>query len=129
MYSALQRGGVSKIYGGPNAVSYLKLHKRFTDAGKQPSIGAFKVGALDNIDIFKAPSAIVPNDELVCVYRNEQVPEDVSIAFGTLIPLYQTQKLEFKQLYSELGLAHFGDRKILQGKYLVRIKLNNLTIL
>jgi hypothetical protein len=127
MYGLLQRGGVTKIVGGPNAVSYLELHKKFTDAGKQPSVGAFKTGSLGNIDVYKAPVSIIPDNELVCIYRNDYVPEDVSIAFGSLIPLYQTPKLEFKQLYSELGLAHFGDAKVLQSKYLVRIVLNNLS--
>jgi hypothetical protein len=126
MYSSLQRGGVTKIYGGPNATSYLKLHKRFDSAGRQPAVGGYKIGSLDGIDIFKVPSTIVPNDELVCVYKNEQVPEDVSIAFGTLVPLYQTNKIEYKNLYSEMGLAHFGDNKVLTSKYLSRIKLANL---
>jgi hypothetical protein len=126
MYNALQRGGVTKIYGGPNATSYLRMHKTFDAAGAQPKVGAHKIGSIQGIDIYKVPSAIVPNDELVAVYRNDEVPEDVSIAFGTLIPLYKTQKLEFKNLYSDQGLAHFGDNKILQSKYLARIKLTNL---
>jgi hypothetical protein len=56
------------------------------------------------------------------------MPEDVSIACGTLIPLYKTQKLEYKNLYSEQGLAHFGDLKVLQPGYLVRIVLSNLPL-
>lgn len=129
MYNAIQRGGVTKIYGGPNATSYLKMHKRFDAAGAQPKVGAHKIGSIDGIDIYKVPSSIVPNAELVVVYRNDEMPEDVSIAFGTLIPLYKTQKLEYKNLYSEQGLAHFGDNKILQSKYLARISLTNLTTL
>ncbi len=127
MFKAIQRGGVTKIFGGPDATEYLRLHKRFDGAGAQPKIGAHKIGSLDNIDIYKVPIAIVPNDELVCVWRNDELPEDVSIAFGTLIPLYKTQKLEFKNLYSDQGLAHFGDNKILNSKYLVRIVLSNIT--
>lgn len=126
MYDTLQRGGVTKIYGGPGFISYLKLHKKFTEAGKQPAVGAYKVGSLDGIDLYKAPSAVVPNDEGVAVYRNEQVPEDVSIAFGSLIPLYKTQTLEFKDFYSTTGLAHFGDSRVLQSKYLQPMKITNL---
>jgi len=126
MYNSLQRGGVTKIYGGPGFISYLKLHKKFTEAGKQPAVGAFKVGSLDGVDLYKCPSAIVPNNEGVAVYRNEQVPEDVSIAFGSLIPLYKTQTLEFKDFYSTTGLAHFGDSRVLQSKYLQPMKILNL---
>jgi len=128
MYDSLQRGGVTKIYGGPGFISYLKLHKKFTEAGRQPAVGAYKVGTLDGIDLFKCPSAIVPNDEGVAVYRNEQVPEDVSIAFGSLIPLYKTQTMEFKDFYSTTGLAHFGDYKTLQPKYLQPMKIDNLPV-
>jgi len=128
MFNLLQRGGVTKIYGGPNATSYLKLHKRFDASGAQPKVGAHRLGSIDQIDIFKVPNAIVPQNELVAVYRNDEMPEDVSIACGTLIPLYKTQKLEYKNLYSEQGLAHFGDLKVLQPGYLVRIVLSNLPL-
>jgi hypothetical protein len=126
MYNAIQRGGVSKIYGGPSATTFLRLHKRFDGSTKQPAVGAYRIGSIDGVDVYKVPTAIVPDNELVCVYKNEQVPEDVSIAFGTLIPLYKTQTLEYKNQYKETGLANFGDQKILQSKYLVRIVMNNL---
>lgn len=126
MFAALQRGGVTKLYGGPGAISYIKLHRRFSDAGKQPTVGAHKIGSLDGIDIYKVPTAIVPNNELIAVYRNEEVPEDVAIAFGTLVPLYQTQSLEFKEMYTETGMAFFGDAKVLQSQYLIKISLTNI---
>ena len=62
----------------------------------------------------------------MCVYRNELIPEDVAIAFGTLVPLYKTQTLEFKEFYKETGMAIFGDSKVLQPLYLQRIQLNNM---
>ena len=127
IYASLQRGGVTKIYGGPDAVSYLEMHDGWSSAGRQPAVGAFKFGSLGNIDVFKCPSSIVPTNELVCVYKNEEVPEDVSIAFGTLIPLYITPGIEYKNFYKEYGLAHFGDGQTLQSGYLVRIRLDNLT--
>jgi hypothetical protein len=34
--------------------------------------------------------------------------------------------LEYKEFYSETGLAYFGDAKVLQPKYLQRIKLLHL---
>jgi len=126
MYDDLQRGGVTKLVGGPSAVSYLKLHGRFNGSNQQPKVGAYREGSLDGIDIYKVPSSIVPDDEFMAIYRNDDVPEDVSLALGSLIPLYRTQTLEYKEFYSETGLAYFGDAKVLQPKYLQRIKLLNL---
>jgi len=126
IYNVLNRGGVTKIYGGPGAVNYLQLHRRFTSEGKQPAVGVYKVGSLDGMDIYKTPTTAVPNSELVCVYKNELVPEDVGICWATLIPLYQTQTLEFKNQYKETGLAFYGDYKALQPKYMVRLTLTNL---
>ena len=126
IFNALQRGGVTVIYGGSGAINFIKLHNRFTPSDAQPKIGVHKVGELDGISIYKAPSSIVPSSETVCVWKNENVPEDVSIAFGSLIPLYQTQVLEYKQAYKETGLFHFGDYRVLQRQYIVRVIFENL---
>ena len=126
MYNVLQRGGVTKLVGGPTAVGYLQLHSPFNASNAQQSVGAYRVGSIDDIDVYKVPSSIVPDDEFMAVYRNENVPEDVSVAFGTLVPLYRSQTLEYKEFYSETGLAYFGDSKVLQPNYLQRIKLLNL---
>lgn len=126
IYAAANRGGVSVMYGATDAVNYLKLHRLWSDEGRQPAVGIHRVGTLDGVPVYKTPAAVVPNGDIVCVWKNESVPEDVSIAFGTLIPLYQTQTLEFKEMYKELGLAHFGDWKALQPRYMVRLTLSNL---
>ena len=125
MYNTLQRGGVTKLVGGPGAITQLKLHKRFDGTTRQPRVGAYREGTLDGIDVYKVPASIVPDDEIMAIYKNELTPEDVSVAFGSLIPLYQTQTLEYKEFYKETGLAYFGDAKVLQPNYLQRIKLTN----
>lgn len=125
MYASVQRGGTTKMIGGPGAVSYVKLHRRFDGSTLQPRFGAYREGTLDKIDLYKAPSSIIPNDRILSIYRNPEVPEDVSVAFGTLVPLYRTQTLEFKEMYSETGIAFFGDMKVLQPKYLVNIQITN----
>jgi len=127
IYNAIGRGGVTNIYGGTAAINYLKLHNRFTEIGKQPRIGAHKVGSIDGISLYKVPNNIVPADELICSWKNENVDQDSAILFGTLIPLYSTQKLEFKEFYTEQGLAHYGDFKATNPNYLVRIKMNGLS--
>ena len=126
MFNSIQRGGVTHIVGGPDAISYIKLHRRFDGSTAQPRVGAHRVGSLDGIGIYKAPSSIIPTDEMVFIYHNDQVPEDVSIAFGSLIPLYRTQTLEYKEFYKETGMAFFGDAKVLNSKYLIRGSITNL---
>jgi hypothetical protein len=126
MYSTLQRGGVTHMVGGPNAVSYVKLHARFSGEGAQPKVGIYREGSLDGISLYKAPPSVVPNDEILFIYHNADIPEDVSLAFGTLVPLYRTQTLEYKEFYSETGLAFFGDAKVLQSNYLVRGQIQHL---
>jgi hypothetical protein len=126
MLDDINRGGVTKMVGGPNAVSFVKLHRRFDGSTRQPRVGAYREGSLDGMDTYKVPSSIIPTNQVLGIYRNAEVPEDVSVAFGSLVPLYRTQTLEFKEMYSETGLAYFGDQKVLQPKYLRLIQLNNL---
>lgn len=123
VYDALQRGGVTKLVGGPGAVTQVKLHKRFDGTNRQPRVGAYREGTLDGYDIYKVPREIIPGDEFLTIWKNESVPEDVALALGSMIPLYQTQTLEYKEFYKETGLAYFGDAKVLQPKYLQRIKI------
>ena len=126
IYDTLLRGGVTKMVAGPQAAAQLFIHPRFDASNKQPEVGIYRTGSIDGVDIYQAPSRIVPTDEILCVYKNEQIPEDVSVAFGTYIPLYRTQTLEYKEMYKESGLATFGDYKVMNPQYLQRIKLLNL---
>lgn len=126
IYDQLLRGGVTKMVAGPQAAAQLYIHPRFDATNKQPEVGVFRTGSIDGVDVYQAPSTIVPTDQILCVYKNEQVPEDVSIAFGTYIPLYRTQTLEYKEMYKESGLATFGDYKVLNPAYLQRIRLTNM---
>jgi len=122
----LNRGGITKVYGGGDFIEYTKLHQRFDASGAQPAIGAHRVGSLDNMDFYKTPNSIVPSLEAVGVYRNPEIPEDVSIAFGTLIPLYKTQTMEFKNMESQMGVSYFGDAVVLNPQYLVPMSVSNL---
>lgn len=126
MYNDINRGGVSRIVGGPLAVSYLRLNAGFTTKGVQPRIGGYQVGELYGIPVFKVPSSVIPDDELMCVWKNENNEADVFIAFGTLVPFFSTGSLQRKNFYKEAGLASFGDWQVLNNKYAGIIKINNI---
>ncbi len=122
----INRGGVSRIVGGPAAVTYLSLYKGFSTKGAQPAIGGHQVGEIDGIPVFKVPSSVVNDDELMTVWKNDANEADVSIAFGTLLPFYSTGAIQRKNFYTEAGVARFEDVQCLQPRYLGRIKINGI---
>ena len=122
----INRGGVSRIVGGPAAITYLSLNKGFTTKGAQPAIGGHQVGELDGIPVFKVPSSIIPDDELMTVWKNDANEADVAVAFGTLLPFYSTGPIVRKNFYTEAGIARYEDQQVLQPRYLGRIKIKNI---
>lgn len=126
MLNEFQRGGVTAIVGGPAAVNYLKLNKEWSDRGKQPAIGGHKVGELGNIPVFKVPSSVIPDNELLTTWKNPVAEGDVSIAIGTLLPFYSTGAIQRKTLYKEAAIARYEDMKALNPQYLGRIVINNI---
>ena len=126
MYNDLNRGGVSRIVGGPAAVTYLRLNAGFTTKGAQPRIGGYQVGELNGIPVFKVPSSVVPDNELLTVWKNDHEESDVSVAFGTLLPFYSTGSIVRKNFYTEAGVARFEDQQVLQPKYLGRITIDGI---
>jgi hypothetical protein len=126
MYNDINRGGVSRIVGGPAAISYLRLNSGFSTKGAQPRIGGHQVGELNGIPLFKVPSNVVPDDELVCIWKNDQNEADVSMAFGTLIPFFSTGTIQRKNLYKEGALGSYGDYNVLNKQYMGIIKITGL---
>jgi hypothetical protein len=126
IYKKLQRGDVNKLVVGTDVYSYLTLHNQFSEDGAQPQVGIYRVGTLLGKPVYVAPNNIIPADEGIGIWRNPQENNDMAVVFGSLIPLYQTQTLEYRQAYKEAGLYHFGDNKVLNKNYIVPMKLNNL---
>lgn len=123
---AIGRGGVTAIVGGPKAITYLKLSEKFEATGAQPAIGGHKVGKLGDVDVYKVPSSIIAEDELLTVWKNPTVEADVAVAIGTLLPFYSTGALQRKNLYKEGAVARFEDTQVLNPNYLGRIKISNI---
>jgi hypothetical protein len=126
MYNSLSRGGVSRIVGGPAAITYLRMNAGFSTKGAQPRIGGYQVGELYNIPVFKVPAAIIPENQMLCVWKNENNEADVSIAFGTLVPFFSTGALQRKNFYKEAGLANYGDYQVLNPGYFGIIQVDNI---
>ena len=117
IYEKLFRGGVSVIFGGPLATGVLTGHNRWNDTGAQDANGIYKLGNLGDIPVFRVPTEVCPDSDLVCVYKNRQLPEDVFLIIGTLLPLHVTDKLEFPGRNTEFGVASYGDMQILNKGY------------
>ncbi|MDR0675786.1 MAG: hypothetical protein LBF97_01950, partial [Elusimicrobiota bacterium] len=126
IYDEINRGGVSRLVGGPSACSYMHLNAGYSPKGKQNQTGSHQFGELDGMPLFKVPSAIIPTNEILCVWKNDAVENDVSIAFGTLIPFFSTGIIQRKNFYKEAGLATYGDWAVLNRRYLALIAIENL---
>ena len=123
----MNRGGVSRLVGGPAAASYCYLLDSYTSTGSMPNIGAHQVGEiLNGIPLFKVPSSIIPNNRLLTVYKNEQNEADVSIVFGTLVPFYSTGTIVRKNFYKEVGISSYGDWALLNQRYLGIIQIDGI---
>jgi len=70
MVNDINRGGVSRMVAGFSAGSYLKLVKgTFSEKGRQSAKGIYQIGEFGGIPTFKAPSSIIPTNEIMCVKR------------------------------------------------------------
>ena len=126
MFNDILRGGVSRIVGGPAAVSYLRLNSGFTTKGAQPRVGGHQVGEIYGVPVFKVPSQVIPDNQLLCIWKNDENEADVSIAFGTLVPFFSTGIIQRKNFYKEAALATYGDWAILNKRYIGRITIDNI---
>jgi hypothetical protein len=125
IYNKLFRGGVSVIFGGPTATGVLTGHNRWNDTGAQDANGIYKLGNLGDIPVFRVPGEVCSDTDLVCVYKNRQLPEDVFLMIGTLLPLHVTDKLELPGRQTEFGVASYGDMQILNKSYAEVLTIQN----
>lgn len=125
LYSDIHRGAINKLVVGVSVAPYLKLMAGFTPKGLQNPSGVYKIGELDGIEVFKAPIEVLPDNEVLCVFKNPNVENDVAIVYGTLVP-FVSNKLEYPTFFTRAGLASFGDKAFLNPKYLALITIDNL---
>ena len=125
LYSDIKRGTINNMVVGLSVAPYIKLNNGFEPKGLQDATGVYKIGELDGIPVYKAPIEVIPDNEILCIYKNNKVENDVAIVYGTLVP-FVSNKLEYPTFYTRAGLATFGDRAVLNRKYLARIVIDNL---
>jgi hypothetical protein len=126
MLNDINRGGVSRLVAGPSAGTYIKLNQHYSDKGAQYFEGIHQMGELGGKPVFKAPSGIIPTDEVLTVWKNPNNEADISIAFGTLVPFLSTGLIQRKNFYKEAGLATFGDWAVINKRYLATVKILHL---
>lgn len=127
MVNDINRGGVSRMVAGFSAGSYLKLVKgTFSEKGRQSAKGIYQIGEFGGIPTFKAPSSIIPTNEIMCVWKDDENEGDVAIAFGTLVPFFNTGIIQRKNFYKEVGLATYGDWAVMNRRYLALIRIKGL---
>ena len=60
------------------------------------------------------------------MWKNDQNEGDVAIAFGTLVPFFNTGIIQRKNFYKEAGLATYGDWAVMNRRYLALIRIKGL---
>lgn len=126
IYKKLMRGGVSVIFGGPSATGILTGHQQWNGNGAQNANGIYRLGALGEIPVFRVPSEVCADDDLVCLYKNKSLQEDVFLVIGTLLPLHVTDKLELPNRNTEFGVASYGDMQIVNKNYAEVLHIKNI---
>lgn len=126
LYNELQRGAITHLVCGLDVATYIQLLGGYTNKGKQSPAGVYKFGELDGIQLFVAPTDIIPTNEALAVYKNDRVDNDVAMSFGTLLPLTSTGVIQRKNFYQEVGIATYGDVGVFNKKYLGIIKVTGL---
>lgn len=92
-------------------------HAQWNSDGAQDANGIYRLGGLGSIPVFRVPEEVCPDGDLVCIYKNKQLQEDVFLAIGTLLPLHVTDKIEFPGRNTEFGVASYGDMQIMNKGY------------
>lgn len=129
IFNDLQRGGVNAMVAGTRAVNYLRKHRKYeTDLSQGRVSGTYLDGKLDSIPVYVAPSVsgtgLLDQDEILCVYKNPDEEGEPSIVFGTFTEL--SAGLEFPEFYTRGNIGTVEDYKIVQPKFLRKLKLLNV---
>lgn len=126
LYNDIHRGTINKLVCGVSAGTYITLLAGFSSSGKQDANGIYKFGTLDGIELYKAPTDVIPSNEILAIYKNDKIQQDAALVFGTLVPFTTTNVLPRKNFYKEAGLATYGDVGILEKKFLGIISIKDL---
>jgi hypothetical protein len=126
MLDDINRGGVTRMFAGTSAGTYMMLMSQFTEKGATQNEGVHQIGELSGKPVFKAPKSIIPGNKVLTIFKNPQNEADISIAFGTLIPFVSSGVIQRKTLYKEAALATYGDWHCINRRYLGLITINNM---
>lgn len=129
IFNELQRGGVNSMIAGTRAVNYLRKHRKYeTDLSQGRVSGTYLDGKLDSIPVYVAPSVsgtgLLDQDDVICVYKNPDEEGEPSIVFGTFTEL--SAGLEFPEFYTRGNIGTVEDYKVVQPKFLRKLKLLNV---
>jgi hypothetical protein len=125
IYEDRYRGEVNNLIVGLDVAPYLRFNAGFSSKGKQDAVGVYRIGELDGIPVYKAPIEVLPKNEILATFKNNKVENDVSIIYATLVP-FVSKKLEYPTFHTQVGIASYGDRVILNRAYLARIIVDGL---
>lgn len=102
VYSATGLARPNRIVVGTNAAAYIKMIQGFNAEADTDTVGPYKLGRLDNFEVFVAPS-YDPNAWVMCCKSNDIRRN--SVLFGEYMPLTETQPIQLADMSIQQGYA------------------------
>lgn len=130
IFNDLKRGAITKIVAGANACTFMKLCKaQWVDDNSQAKVGVHLVGRLSGVEVYKCPSniALIKDNEIMGIYKNEQNDGEQAIYFGTMYPM-----LDLGELKDPFGMKNYGamgfvgDNVVVQPKFIRLMEIKGL---
>lgn len=127
IYNQNQRGRITKIVAGSDALAEMQLLKNWkSDNAQTPGSGSYLAGYIDSVAVYGTPAdtKTIQSDEALLVYRNDDEDGDVAIAFGVMTEL--SAVLDYPELYRKGTLATVEDAHEVNSNFLRILKFKNV---
>lgn len=116
IYQATRLTRPNRLVVGSNAAEYISMINGFTSAGTQESVGPYKLGSLDNFDIYVEPS--YDPDEWVMACKSNDIRRN-SALFGEYMPLTNTDAISLANASVQQGYATMYGLKVVNPETVV----------
>ena len=109
IYQTTRLSRPNRLVVGSNAAEYIAMINGFASAGTQDSVGPYKLGSLDNFDIYVEPS--YDPDEWVMACKSNDIRRN-SALFGEYMPLTDTAPIGLANASVQQGYATMYGMKV-----------------
>lgn len=120
VYQKTRLSRLNKLIVGTTAAEYLAMINGFVADGATDNVGPYKLGKVDNFDIFVDPN-YEPN-EIVATAKNDDIRRSAAL-FGEYMPIVATDAIGLANSSVQQGVASMYAMEIVNPACIVRCKL------